>query len=125
MENSLVNIQYVHSNYNFKVPIYCYTHAESSTGLLLTLGTFGAINGAAYYLLQRQKASKDKYKNPKYVVAYAHFQTQLDGANKYLRSQELFLNKSVNDENNKRGLIIIEAYFGLAEHIVHIEAELM
>ena len=66
------------------MPIYCYTHAESSTGLLLTLGTFGLLNGAAYYMMKKQKSSGDKYKNPKYQVAYAHFQTLLDGANKYL-----------------------------------------
>ena len=34
----------------------------------------------------------------------------------------IFINKSINEERAKRGLIIVEAYFGLADHIYHIDA---
>lgn len=37
---------------------------------------------------------------------------------------QLLYNKSLNAETRRRGLVITEAYFGLAEHIYHIEAGL-
>ena len=40
----------------------------------------------------------------------------------FLRKHQLALNKCINHENETRGLIIKEAYFGLADHIYHIDA---
>ena len=34
----------------------------------------------------------------------------------------IFFNQSISEERAKRGLIIVEAYFGLADHIYHIDA---
>ena len=43
-------------------------------------------------------------------------------AEEYLKKNQLFFNKSMNYEIDNRGLIIKEAYFGLSEHIYHIDA---
>ena len=40
----------------------------------------------------------------------------------FLRKHQLALNKCISHENETRGLIIKEAYFGLADHIYHIDA---
>ena len=41
-----------------------------------------------------------------------------------MKDRRIFYDQSVSVETNKRGLLIREAYFGLAEHIYHIEAGL-
>jgi hypothetical protein len=43
----------------------------------------------------------------------------------YIRKNQLFYNKSLNYERDNRGLIILEAYFGLADHIYHIDAGIL
>lgn len=43
-------------------------------------------------------------------------------AEEYIKKNQLFFSKSLNYENDNRGLIIKEAYFGLSDHIYHIDA---
>ena len=37
----------------------------------------------------------------------------------------IFFNSSLNHERSNRGLVILEAYVGLADHIYHIDAGVM
>lgn len=41
---------------------------------------------------------------------------------KFVAENKIFLNQKINLEREKKGLIIIEAYFGLDEHIYKIDA---
>jgi len=44
---------------------------------------------------------------------------------KYVKSQKIFLDRILNQERRTNGLIILDAYYGLDEHIYQIDAGLM
>jgi GTPase len=43
----------------------------------------------------------------------------------YIRENAIFLQASINNETTKNGLIILEAYYGLHEHVYQIDSGLL
>ena len=78
---------------------------------------FAAAHALVYYSYKKFKALKPKAKMREYEVGLAKYETQIKNINNYLRENHIFYTSNYNTENRIRGLIIVEAYFGLSEHI--------
>jgi hypothetical protein len=92
LESSVITLQYIHQNYVFKIPIYCYNQATNYSGLLMTSLAFCAANGLAYYSLKKYKEKKSIDKNKEYIVHFASFQSRMHKAEEYIQKNELFFN---------------------------------
>jgi hypothetical protein len=49
LNHSLIAVEYQHTNYAFKMPIYCYNQAGNTSGLVMTSALFCLLNGLALY----------------------------------------------------------------------------
>lgn len=73
----------------------------------------------AYWKLRKNK----KYALSKEaIVAFQKYYQQSEKVKEYLRENQMFYTSSYNNESRTRGLVVIEAYYGLADHIYQIEA---
>lgn len=84
--------------------------------------TANALFFAGYKILKHRKT---KTKDREHKVAFAKYETKTDKVNEYLKANQIFYQSSFNNESKNRGLIIIEAYFGLSDHIYQIEAGML
>jgi hypothetical protein len=91
-------------------------------GLVMTSALFCVANGLALYSQKKYQEKKDLNKNKDLVVFFSNFQTKLHKSEQYIKKFQLYYNKSLNNERTNRGLEIKEAYFGLSDHIRHIDA---
>jgi len=53
------------------------------------------------------------------------YQSELQRVNEYIRESEILYNERVRKEKQTKGLHIIEAYYGLDEHIYMIDSDLV
>jgi hypothetical protein len=60
-----------------------------------------------------------------YLMGFGYYQTNYDRLVKWVRDNKLFLDSNIRLETKCNGLIILEAYFGLEEHIYQIDAGLL
>ena len=109
----------------FKLPLYLCNDQQNVPGLAFSAGVVATVNVLAYYGYKKFKASKTKGKMREYDVALARYETKIKEINNYLRENQLFYTSSFNNENRILGLVIIEGYYGLADHIYQIEAGLL
>lgn len=120
---------YNHSGYLFKLPISLGTpnteDPEDSASLWMSAAVAILANACVYFGYKSLKKKKAMAKDSEYKVAFAKYLTKLDKGNQYLRDQQIFYQSSVNTENKNLGLVIIEAYYGLADHIYAVEAGLL
>jgi hypothetical protein len=75
--------------------------------------------------LKYKKDQKPFLKSTKYQVAFGAYRTQIDKLTKKIQANHLWLTTNLNNETRLNGLIIIEAYYGLDEHIYQIDAGLL
>lgn len=86
---------------------------------------FAAANYAAYQNLLYMKSKKPIFSRTEYVIAFGHYQQGIEKLQSYIRENAIFLNQKVALESRHRGLIILDAYFGLDEHIYHVDAGIL
>jgi ABC-type nickel/cobalt efflux system permease component RcnA len=98
---------------------------ENTSGMMMTGAIAILANIGTYFAFRRLKQSKKKHIKKEHDIAFSRFQTKSDQVNTYIRENQLFYNSSYNTETRQRGLIIIEAYYGLADHIYQIEGDLI
>mmetsp|Transcript_38147 Transcript_38147/g.36514 ORF Transcript_38147/g.36514 Transcript_38147/m.36514 type:complete len:99 (+) Transcript_38147:1273-1569(+) len=79
-------------------------------------------NGLAYAAMRYFKKEKSKKKEQMYHVAFQKYQKKIAKINTYLFENQIFYNSIYNQEQRNNGLIIMEAYVGLADHIYSIES---
>lgn len=77
----------------------------------------------AYVGMTKRLSSVDK--ESKYNILFGTYQQRIEKCKEYVRENALFFNRSLNYNKDNRGLVIIEAYLGLADHIYHIDAGLV
>jgi hypothetical protein len=82
-----------------------------------TLGLLAVGNIAAYLGLRYSKRNKAKKQKRDYDIAFARFESKIIPVNEYLHRSMLFYQSSFNTESRINGLVIIEGYIGLPEHI--------
>lgn len=100
----------------FKFPLYGCSN-ENARGHAITLGLFALLNFGAYKMLQRKKSEQPVLKNTKYLVAFSSYLKQVDKLTSKVREGNFWLETNLSRETRENGLIIIEAYYGLDEHI--------
>ena len=122
LQSSVVNLDFLHSGVAFKLPIFCYSQKTNTAALAMTCLLFSAANAVALGLLSRQRRKVDKDSSPQFVIFFGRYMQLLDKAEVYLRKNSLAYNRTLSHETDCRGLIIKEAYFGLADHIHLIDA---
>jgi hypothetical protein len=113
----MVLLVYNHNGYLLKLPFTLCDDGESRSGLVMTgLITLGlnALTFGAYSLMKKWK-SKNVNRDQK--TAFVKYQSNIERATAFIAESQLFIDRSLNLEIKNRGLVIIEAYFGLADHI--------
>ena len=93
----------------------------------MSSGFFAALNGAIYYLHSKYKKAIDLEKDKDFQVDYFEYLTNRDRAKKYLNepSKSHAFHQIDKHERENNGLVILEAYFGLPEHIYDIHSGLV
>ena len=98
---------------------------ENTHGMLMTGAITIVANVLVYLGYRKIKQTKIKHKKKECDIAFASYQKKSETVNNYLVENQIFYNSSYNNENKNRGLVIIEAYYGLADHIYSVEAGLL
>lgn len=88
----------------------------------MTAGIFCALNGYTYWKLQRQVKKQPLHETAEFKVAFGNFQTRMHQLNTYLSEQRINLEQCLHAETQRNGLVIIDAYYGLDEHIYRIDS---
>jgi hypothetical protein len=116
---------YNHNGYLIKFPFTLCDDGENGPGLAMTgLLTVG-LNALTYGIYQYMKKRKSKSINRDQKTAFVRYQSNLERSNIFLAESQIFIDRSLNAEIKNRGLIIVEAYYGLADHIYQIEAGML
>lgn len=115
---------YNHNGYLFKMPFTLGgnfnempTEEDQNYSFWMSVGVAALANIAmfgAYWLAKRNKA---QHNEKALRNGFASYLSQTERVNTYLRESQIFYQSSLNSESRSNGLIIIEAYFGLDEHI--------
>eukprot|EP00347_Sterkiella_histriomuscorum_P012930 403366679 len=125
LDSTGIVLVYNHYGYLFKVPIVTCNHQENKAGMIMTAGICVASNILFYMVYRKMKLSKRKAKKREDDVAFQRFYTKSEQVKTYLRENLMFYECSYNNETRTRGLVIIEAYYGLADHVYQMEAGLL
>ena len=125
LRSTTIILGYVYMGYVLKIPIFTCDQADNGWGLALTLGGFIASNIAGYQYLKSVQAKKPLLQGSLYLMAMGYYQTNYDRLVQWVRDNKLFLDTNISLETKCNGLIILEAYFGLEEHIYQIDAGLL
>jgi len=125
LDSTSLLLVYNHNGYLFKLPIVLSDDPDNGPSLAMTAGIAVAGNALVYAGYKWLKSRKAKTVGREQKTAFARYQSNTERANTYLHESQIFIDRSVNIEVKNRGLIIVEAYFGLAEHIYQIEAGLL
>ena len=116
---------YNHNGYLLKLPFTLCDEGDNGPGLAMTGLVTLAANAfayAGYYLLKKRKA---KTMNRTQKTAFNRYISNIERSNSYLVESQIFIDRSLNAEMKNLGLVIVEAYFGLADHIYQIEAGML
>lgn len=76
-----------------------------------------AINVGVYKTMLDFKSRKPLLTKSEFTIAYGYYSKNIATLRQYLVENKIYFNKSLHYEQNCKGLIIKEAYFGLDEHI--------
>lgn len=99
------------------MPIVTYTHSGNYWGLGLTLSLAAACNLGAYAVMKgRQK--KPMLERKEFAIAWSQYEQNIAKVETYVKENNIFLEASLAQEAHGRGLEIVEAYYGLDEHIL-------
>ena len=85
--------------------------------MALTLSLAAAANLASYAIVRYGKNKKEIFEKIQYKIAWSKYEENIKKMETYLCENLIFLNKSLNFEKKVKGLEIIDAYYGLDEHI--------
>lgn len=117
---------YNHNGYLLKFPITLTDEGENKAGLLMSAGIALAANCVSYGIYRFIKARKNKQgPNREQKIAFQRYKSDTDRANSFVQENQIFYERSFRSESINDGLIIVEAYYGLAEHIYQIEADII
>ena len=123
----LVIMELNYQGYNFKVPVFGCTN-DNIRGQALTTGLFCLSNVLAYWGLKRYQSKEEnskRFKAQKYQVAFGFFNKGINKLKEFIKSNAIWLERNRKMEEKSNGLIIIDAYYGLDEHIYQIDAGLL
>ena len=105
-----------------KLPISLTDDSDNIPSLAMSGFIAVAANALVYLGYRAVKSSKSQVRRRELKTAYAKYESKLEKINDYLRENIIFYESSLNSESKNLGLVIIEAYYGLADHIYQVEA---
>lgn len=111
---------WIQSGYVLKLPIHCANQINNLPAIGISLGIFGVINLACFWALNKKQSKKPMFERIEYVIAFNNYNKHLEKLQQYLTENQIFINRKLKQEQN--GLLIVEAYYGLQEHIYQIDA---
>jgi hypothetical protein len=116
---------YNHNGYLLKLPFTMCDEGDNGPGLAMTGLITLAANALVYagYYLKKRRNSKTINRYQK--TAYNRYLSNLERSNSFLVESQIFIYRSLNAEMKNLGLVIVEAYYGLADHIYQIEAGML
>ena len=116
---------YNHNGYLLKFPVTLCDEGDNSAGLLMSAGIALAANAVSYGIMRFIKARKNKQgPTREQKIGFQRYKSEAERANLFLHESQIFLDRSLRMETTNQGLIIVEAYYGLADQIYQIEAGL-
>ena len=83
----------------------------------MTYGLFALANFVTYKLLKYKRNKESFLKSQKFKVAFGYFLSENAKLLQRIQKDFIYLEKNLANEKRLNGLIIIEAYYGLDEHI--------
>lgn len=124
IDMTYVNIAYIHQNFVFKVPVFCFNQSQSTPAIALTSAFYVATNALAYLFMKHRQASAAEAKDKKDEIKFGRYQQLAEQARLYMGkpSFELKYSRSLNSGNQNCGLVIKRAYIGLADHIYLLDS---
>ena len=108
-----------------KLPIQLCDEGDNGPGLVMSAFIATAANAIVYAGYRMLKGRKTKQRDREHKVAFAKYQSKTDAVNEYIKTNLIFYQSSLNTEGRNLGLVVIEAYYGLADHIYQVEAGLL
>jgi len=91
----------------------------------MTIGASILANAFTYMALRHHQDKKPFLQKSEWTISYAYYQTNLRKLADFVKENTIFYQAAMNREKNCRGLVILEAYFGLDEHIYQVDAGLI
>jgi hypothetical protein len=123
LQDSMLVLGYQHQGYQFRVPVITYSHGENPWAAAMTFSLAIAANLAAYTTLSL-RPKKPMLERKEFAIAWALYEQNIGKVEAYVKENAIFLERSLNLELG-RGLEIVDAYYGLDEHIMQIDAEVV
>lgn len=124
LTDSMVIGTFVYKGYVIKVPLLTSEQYDWSSNLM-SAALLSACHLVSYWALKRQEKKKPLFEKNEYVLAFATYSDKLQKMRQWVQDQTFYLQKSLQTETKLKGLVIIEAYFGLDEHVMLVEAGIM
>ena len=70
------------------------------------------------YAVMKERKRKPMLERKEYSFAWSQYEQNIAKVKNYVKENIIFLEASLSQEANGRGLEIVEAYYGLDEHIL-------
>ena len=89
---------------------------------MITAGLSAFAAYGIYRGFNQVKEKKPKRKNEALKIAYGYYEVGFQKLADYVAKNRIFYYASVNQEKARNGLLIEEAYYGLADHIYALDS---
>ena len=117
LEKTNIIVQMVYQGYVFKLPIFMCNQRDNTYGMGLNLGCVALANYSAYRAMKYYKSKRPAHLKNEYKIAFGYYQDNYEKLTKWVQSMSQIIESSAAVERRNHGLEILEAYYGLDEHI--------
>ena len=93
--------------------------------MALTFSIAAAANLASYAAVKYRTSKKPMLAEKAYLVAWKSYEKKIEKLTLFIQENQIFTERSLNAEGKGKGLEIIDAYYGLEEHIYLIDEKLL
>ena len=93
--------------------------------MALNLFCTGLANYAAYRSLKWHKSKRPEWQKSENRIAHGLYMHNTDILNQFVQKHNILIESSIAIEKRNSGLLILDAYFGLDEHIYQIDSGLL
>ena len=98
---------------------------NAGESFIFSAGVTMLMHVAAYLTLKKKRSEKQLLNEREKVAqltAFGFYETKIGILAQFVKDNYIFLQRNLNREIRNNGLIILDAYFGLDEHIYKIDA---
>lgn len=117
LKKSMIIMMINYQGYQMKLPIIACNQRQNGPGMALNLLCTGVANYAAYRSLKWHKSRKPEWQKAENRIAHGLYMHNLERLNQFVHQMNNIIESSIAIERRNSGLLILDAYFGLDEHI--------